>query len=107
MVVVVVEVMVVVVVPLLQLLPLTPVGGELVAGELVEDGLTAGRICLWLLLLLQLLLPRLLLVLRRRLVVVVVVPLLQLLPLLPVGGEDVARELAEDGLAAGGIVSGC
>ena len=35
-------VVVVVVVPLLQLLPLLLVVGELVAGELVEDGVTAG-----------------------------------------------------------------
>ena len=40
-------------------------------------------------------------------VVVVVVPLLQLLPLLPVGAEFVAGEILEDGLAAGGPVSGC
>ena len=61
------------------------------------------------LLLLRLLLPRLLLMLRQRLVVVVmvVVPLLQLLPLLFVERKLVAGELVKDGLAAGGLVSGC
>ena len=56
-------------------------------------------------LLLQLLLPRLLLLPRGRLVVVAV-PLLQLLPLLLVGGEFVAGELVEDGVATGEIVVG-
>ena len=37
----------------------------------------------------------------------VVVPLLQLLPLRLVREELVAGELAENGMAAGGIVSGC
>ena len=41
-VVVVVAVVVVPVVPLVQLLPLRLVGGELVAAELAEDGLDAG-----------------------------------------------------------------
>ena len=41
------------------------------------------------------------------LVVVVVIPLLQLLPLLLEGGEFVAGELVEDGLAAGVLVAGC
>ena len=40
-------------------------------------------------------------------VVVVVVPLLQLVPLLLVGGKLVAGELFKDGLAAGGLVCGC
>ena len=38
-----VVVVVVVVVPLLQLFPLLLVGGELVAGELVKDGVAAGE----------------------------------------------------------------
>ena len=56
-------------------------------------------------LLLQLLLPRLLLLPRGRLVVLAV-PLLQLLALLLVGGEFVAGELVEDGVAAGELISG-
>ena len=54
-------------------------------------------------------LPRLLLLLPGRLplVVVVVVRLLQLLPLLLVGGELIAGELVEDGVAAGEFVSSC
>ena len=62
------------------------------------------------LLLLQLLLTRLLPLPGRCLLVVVVVvvlvALLQLLSLLLEGGELVAGELVEDGLATGGLVAG-
>ena len=61
-------------------------------------------------LLLRLLLPRLLLILPRRRLVVRVVVLLQLLLrllllILVVGGELVAGELVEDGIAARGLIS--
>ena len=51
-------------------------------------------------------LPRLLLLPRRRLVFVVV-PLLQLLPLLFVGGELIAGELVKDGVVSGRLVAVC